>query len=123
MKDTQGAFMDASRRGFLGGVCGAVCAATASGGEDEGGSTMARPRVILFDVNETLLDLTPLKESVEKGLGSRPVFTVSAEEAGGQLIVSLPARQGMMATPDGGIDVVQVLVEPYEEKPLQEWIR
>ena len=33
---------------------------------------MARPKVILFDVNETLLDLTPLKESVSKALGGRP---------------------------------------------------
>ena len=33
---------------------------------------MARPKVILFDVNETLLDLTPLKESVGKALGGRP---------------------------------------------------
>jgi 2-haloacid dehalogenase len=32
---------------------------------------MARPRVILFDVNETLLDLKPLKESVGRALGSR----------------------------------------------------
>ena len=33
---------------------------------------MARPKVILFDVNETLLDLTPLNESVGKALGGRP---------------------------------------------------
>ncbi|MCE9568039.1 MAG: hypothetical protein K8U57_39055 [Planctomycetes bacterium] len=33
---------------------------------------MARPRVILFDVNETLLDLTPVKASVGKALGRRP---------------------------------------------------
>ena len=33
---------------------------------------MARPKVILFDVNETLLDLTPVKESVGKALGGRP---------------------------------------------------
>ncbi len=33
---------------------------------------MARPKVILFDVNETLLDLTPVKESVGKSLGGRP---------------------------------------------------
>ncbi len=32
---------------------------------------MARPKVILFDVNETLLDLTPLKESVGNALGGR----------------------------------------------------
>ena len=31
---------------------------------------MARPKVILFDVNETLLDLTPLRESVGEALGS-----------------------------------------------------
>jgi 2-haloacid dehalogenase len=33
---------------------------------------MDRPTVILFDVNETLLDLKPLKESVGKALGGRP---------------------------------------------------
>ncbi len=33
---------------------------------------MARPKIILFDVNETLLDLTPVKESVGKALGDRP---------------------------------------------------
>ena len=33
---------------------------------------MARPSVILFDVNETLLDLTLVKESVGKALGGRP---------------------------------------------------
>ncbi len=33
---------------------------------------MARPKVILFDVNETLLDLTPVNESVGKALGGRP---------------------------------------------------
>lgn len=33
---------------------------------------MAQPEVIFFDVNETLLDLTPLKESVGETLGGRP---------------------------------------------------
>ena len=33
---------------------------------------MTRPKVILFDVNETLLDLTPVKNSVGKALGGRP---------------------------------------------------
>ncbi len=33
---------------------------------------MTRPKVILFDVNETLLDLTPVKESVGMALGGRP---------------------------------------------------
>jgi 2-haloacid dehalogenase len=33
---------------------------------------MARPEVIFFDVNETLLDLTPLKRSVGEALGGRP---------------------------------------------------
>ena len=63
--------MDATRRGFLGGVCGAALAATASAGGGTGDSTMADPKVILFDVNETLLDLTALKESVGKALGGR----------------------------------------------------
>ena len=33
---------------------------------------MARPEVIFFDVNETLLDLSPLKESLGAALGGRP---------------------------------------------------
>ena len=33
---------------------------------------MARPNVILFDVNETLLDLTPVKAGVGTALGGRP---------------------------------------------------
>ena len=33
---------------------------------------MTRPKVIFFDVNETLLDLTPLKASVGEALGGRP---------------------------------------------------
>ena len=33
---------------------------------------MTRPKVIFFDVNETLLDLTPLKQSVGEALGGRP---------------------------------------------------
>ena len=33
---------------------------------------MARPRVILFDVNETLLDLRPVKEGIGKLLGGGP---------------------------------------------------
>ncbi|MDA8744535.1 haloacid dehalogenase type II [Rubripirellula amarantea] len=32
---------------------------------------MPRPKVIIFDVNETLLDLAPLKSSVGKALGGR----------------------------------------------------
>jgi hypothetical protein len=33
---------------------------------------MARPKVILFDVNETLLDLQPVKEGIGKLLGGGP---------------------------------------------------
>jgi 2-haloacid dehalogenase len=33
---------------------------------------MAKPKVILFDVNETLLDLAALKGSIGKALGGRP---------------------------------------------------
>ncbi len=33
---------------------------------------MTRPEVIFFDVNETLIDLTPLKASVGEALGGRP---------------------------------------------------
>jgi 2-haloacid dehalogenase len=35
---------------------------------------MTRPKVIFFDVNETLLDLAPLKASVAEALGFRPEF-------------------------------------------------
>jgi FMN phosphatase YigB (HAD superfamily) len=41
-------------------------------GRKLGIAVMARPQVILFDVNETLLDLKLLKESVGKALGGRP---------------------------------------------------
>ncbi|KIG14056.1 putative FMN hydrolase [Enhygromyxa salina] len=33
--------------------------------------TMSKPKVLIFDVNETLLDLAPLKKSVGKALGGR----------------------------------------------------
>ncbi|HWG43101.1 MAG TPA: hypothetical protein VN688_09970 [Gemmataceae bacterium] len=33
---------------------------------------MARPKVILFDVNETLLNLQPMKEAITKLLGGGP---------------------------------------------------
>lgn len=33
--------------------------------------TMSRPKLLIFDVNETLLDLEPLKESVSKAFGGR----------------------------------------------------
>ncbi|WP_236621966.1 hypothetical protein [Novipirellula maiorica] len=33
--------------------------------------SLVRPKVIVFDVNETLLDLAPLKASVGKTLGGR----------------------------------------------------
>ncbi|MDZ4848425.1 MAG: hypothetical protein SGI77_03970 [Pirellulaceae bacterium] len=36
---------------------------------DERNRSMSRPMVIIFDVNETLLDLAPLKKSVGKALG------------------------------------------------------
>ncbi len=35
---------------------------------------MPKPRVLIFDVNETLLDLAPLKASVGKALGGREEF-------------------------------------------------
>lgn len=38
---------------------------------DQPEKTLAKPKVIIFDVNETLLDLTPLKKSVGKALGGR----------------------------------------------------
>ena len=63
--------MRATRRGFIGGAVGAAVAATAAGGADEGGKAMVRPKVLFFDVNETLLDLKPLRESVGKALGGR----------------------------------------------------
>ncbi len=33
--------------------------------------TLQRPKVLLFDVNETLLDLVPLKASIRRALGGR----------------------------------------------------
>ncbi len=40
-------------------------------GEEKSGETMSRPKLIIFDVNETLLDLAPLKTSVGKALAGR----------------------------------------------------
>src|SRR5680860_40693 len=37
-------------------------------------TAMHKPTVIIFDVNETLLDLAPLKASVGKALGGREEF-------------------------------------------------
>ncbi len=64
--------MDATRRGFLGRAAGAAVAAATSARADKGDAMTNRPKVIFFDVNETLLDLKPLKESVGKALGGRP---------------------------------------------------
>lgn len=63
--------MDVTRRGVLGAVGAAVAAAATAGGE-KGDLAMARPKVLFFDVNETLLDLKPLKQSVGEALGGRP---------------------------------------------------
>lgn len=37
---------------------------------------MSKPRVLIFDVNETLLDLAPLKESVGNALGGRETLVL-----------------------------------------------
>src|SRR5262245_32379763 len=64
--------MESTRRSFLGEIGGTVAAATASAASAEAEPAKTRPKVILFDVNETLLDLAPLKESIGKALGGRP---------------------------------------------------
>jgi len=43
--------------------------------ELEKDNLMSKPKVIIFDVNETLLDLAPLKKSVGKALGGREEFS------------------------------------------------
>jgi 2-haloacid dehalogenase len=53
-------------------VGGALLAGTASAVGSTEASVTARTKVILFDVNETLLDLGPLQESVGRALGGRP---------------------------------------------------
>lgn len=45
--------------------------ATPSTQKQQSEQLMPKPKVIIFDVNETLLDLTPLKKSVGKALGGR----------------------------------------------------
>lgn len=42
---------------------------------DERNRTISRPKMIIFDVNETLLDLAPLKKSIGKALGGREELT------------------------------------------------
>ena len=44
---------------------------TATAGEIAAASTNSRPKIIFLDVNETLLDLGPLKESVGAALGGK----------------------------------------------------
>ncbi len=39
-------------------------------------SSLKKPSVILFDVNETLLDMSPLKEKVNKLLNSKRGFRI-----------------------------------------------
>jgi 2-haloacid dehalogenase len=56
----------------LGEIGGTVAAATTAAVNAEAEPSKVRPKVILFDVNETLLDLIPLKESVGKALGGCP---------------------------------------------------
>ncbi len=73
--------MDETRRHFLGAVAAAATTAAATTAAattsiataqvEKGDSAMARPKVVFFDVNETLLDLKPLKASVSKALGDR----------------------------------------------------
>ena len=46
-------------------------ASTATAAETEMASISSRPKVIFLDVNETLLDLGPLKESVGAALGGK----------------------------------------------------
>jgi len=38
---------------------------------NQAGSTLAKPKVIIFDVNETLLDLESMRSSIGKALGER----------------------------------------------------
>ena len=73
---------------------------------------MTRPKVIFFDVNETLLDLTPVKKSVGEALGGRPElaplwFTTLLQYS---LVATVADRYldfgevGAAWIPDGGTD-------------------
>ena len=66
--------MGTTRRDFIGGAVGTVAATTpvAAGADKREPSAPARPKVLFFDVNETLLDLKPVTESVGQALGGRP---------------------------------------------------
>lgn len=64
--------MNATRRDFITGAVGAAIATSATARADQGDQAIARPKVIFFDVNETLLDLKPLREAVGNALGGRP---------------------------------------------------
>ncbi|QDT93845.1 HAD family hydrolase [Gimesia algae] len=64
-----------SRRNFLtatAGIAAGLLPATLSAEEPTMPSVSTRPKCLFFDVNETLLDLDAMKESVAAALGGRP---------------------------------------------------
>lgn len=66
---------DSSRRNFLtatAGIAAGLLPATLSAEEPDMNATTVRPKCLFFDVNETLLDLDAMKQSVAAALGGRP---------------------------------------------------
>ncbi|MCA9006166.1 MAG: haloacid dehalogenase type II [Planctomycetaceae bacterium] len=64
-----------SRRNFLtatAGIAAGLLPATLSAEELDMNAAYVRPKCLFFDVNETLLDLDAMKESVAAALGGRP---------------------------------------------------
>ena len=64
--------MSKSIAGGVGATAIVLGKGTAAAAEPSTSSTMHRPKVLFLDVNETLLDLSPLKESVGAALGGKP---------------------------------------------------
>ena len=64
--------MSKSIAGGVGATAIALGQGTAAAAEKAAASSDSRPKVLFLDVNETLLDLSPLKESVGGALGGKP---------------------------------------------------
>lgn len=71
MKNKRRDFIKRSTLLGLGAAATSQSAATAGNRDGEIMDNKKRPKVLFFDVNETLLDLTVMKESVGKALGNR----------------------------------------------------
>ena len=64
--------MSKSVAGGVGAAAVALSQGKAAAEQKSAASAVSRPKIIFLDVNETLLDLSPLKKSVGEALGGKP---------------------------------------------------